>query len=1046
MPNPDRKNSVAMSAHALVIVVLILLALCGLSVVTISVPAASNPSLLYSLDENQGVVVSDSSGNSNNGNLVNGPLWTSGKYNSGLNFDGGNDYVNAGSGPSIDQLPQVTAVAWIFPRTAGQFTSGDFFNKRGSNGSGWRFDISSNRLELGFSVDYSSDLYAISVPSAIPLNAWSHVAAVWDGTTAASNVVIYVNGVPVAHSLDLNGSGTRANDSNNNLIIGNNNGTDQTFDGVIDEARVYGRALTQAEIQADMNTPIGSPPAPTPSPSPTLSPSPSPTPTPPSVVGQWSAPFSTPVLVVHTTLLNTGEVLLWGAASGGSTQWLWNPTTGVFSPVSSGDNLFCSGQTVLPNGIAMSIGGHANYQVGINDINLFDPNQRSWVTAPPMSYGRWYPTGTVLGDGRVLVTSGNTTCGTCIADIPEIYDPVTSSWTQLTTAQYTQSLYPYMFVQADGRVLYAGSDEGYTPTRLLDVGSQTWTTLDATQVPGGSAVMYRVGKILKSGSIASGAVPSLSSAFVFEINQPSSWRQVGSMNEPRTYHTLSSLPDGQVLVTSGVRTATNTSSQGALSAEIWNPTTEVWTRLSSAQVKRAYHSIALLLPDGRVLVAGSGGDAAGLMTNELNAEIFSPPYLFKGPRPTITSAPTNMGHGSVYTISTPAASTIASVSLIRAGAVTHTFNNDQRYVPLTFVQNGPTALEVQIPANPNVLPPGYYLLFIVDQNGVPSIAPFVKIESFVDSQPPTDPANLTTSVSLNSVNLSWAGSTDNVAVTGYDVHRSNTSGFTPSAANRIAQVAATSHSDQGLAAGTYYYRVIARDGAGNVSGPSNQADATTTSAPVTVSFGPVASDGRVGYFGPNNSGCGQSQWNTAHAASNASPDTTNTVRSNFVSSGCQGFTAINLTRGFLSFDTSSIPDGATIVSVRLRLFITGKVNDRNDGNDFVVVVEGRQANPNSLSASDFVNAGDAITNPTEGSNRTDITSIPINAYTSWILNASAYAWISKTGFSKLALREGHDVLNLWASFTGGQGNGLHVAMSEQPGTNQDPVLEVTYVP
>jgi hypothetical protein len=165
-----------------------------------------------------------------------------------------------------------------------------------------------------------------------------------------------------------------------------------------------------------------------------------------------------------------------------------------------------------------------------------------------------------------------------------------------------------------------------------------------------------------------------------------------------------------------------------------------------------------------------------------------------------------------------------------------------------------------------------------------------------------------------------------------------------------------------------------------------------------------------------------------------------------VASGCQGFAAISLARGFLSFDTSSLPDNATIVGVRLRLYVTGKLNDRNDGNDFVVVVEGRQALPTSLSGNDFVNAGDAATNPTEGSNRIDITSVSTNTYTNWILNAGSYSWISKTGYSKLALREGHDVLNLWAGFTGGQGNSLHVALSEQPGTNQDPILEVTYIP
>ncbi len=776
--------------------------------------AALNPTILYSFDENLGVTANDTSGHGNTASLVNGANWAAGKYNSGINFDGSNDYVSAGSGASIDQLTQITAMAWIYPRTAGQFTSGDFFNKRGNSGSGWRFDISSNRLEIGFSVDYTSDLVALSNVSAIILNTWNHVAVAWDGTPNASNVKLYVNGVEVAHSRDFDATGPRVNDSSNNLIVGNNNGTDQTFDGIIDEARVYDRALSQAEIQADMNTQIGNPPAP------------------PDVVGQWSPLFSTPILAVHTTLLKTGEVLIWGAASGGVDQWLWNPSSGVFTKVTSGDNLFCSGQTVLPNGKAMSIGGHANYQVGIKDIDLFDPNLRTWSVAPQMTYGRWYPTGTVLGDGRILVLSGNTTCGTCMADIPEVYDPIANAWSQLNGAQYTQPTYPYMFVLPNGKVLYSGSDSNHTITRTLDVQSQTWTTLDSNMVPGGSAVMYLPGKVLKSGSNSNGAgtVPSLNSAYVFDATLPTpSWRQVGSMAEQRSYHTLTVLPDGTALATSGVKTTVNTSNIPALSAEIWNPQTETWTQLSSAQVKRAYHSTALLLPDGRVLVAGSGGDAAGLMTNELNAEIFSPPYLFKGPRPTITSVPANMGYGLTYSLSTPNAATISSVSLVRSGAVTHTFNNDQRYVPLTFFQNGSGGLDIQIPGNPNVAPPGYYMLYIIGSTGVPSVASFVNIQAGLDSQPPTDPSALVaTVVGLNAVDLSWTGSTDNVGVSGYDVHRSTSPGFTPSIANRIAQVTTTSYSDPGLAVGTYYYKVIARDAAANSSGPSNEAFATIT--------------------------------------------------------------------------------------------------------------------------------------------------------------------------------------------------------------------------
>ena len=157
----------------------------------------------------------------------------------------------------------------------------------------------------------------------------------------------------------------------------------------------------------------------------------------------------------------------------------------------------------------------------------------------------------------------------------------------------------------------------------------------------------------------------------------------------------------------------------------WDPVTETWTTMARMQIPRLYHSTALLLPDGRVLAAG-GGRAFGKVTSQLNAEIYSPPYLFKGARPTITSAPTAIGYGSNFVIETPDVSSIAMVSLVRPGAVTHGYNQDQRFLSLTFTQT-PGGLQVQAPANANLAPPGYYMLFVLDTDGVPSAASFVRL-------------------------------------------------------------------------------------------------------------------------------------------------------------------------------------------------------------------------------------------------------------------------------------------------------------------------------
>jgi len=198
---------------------------------------------------------------------------------------------------------------------------------------------------------------------------------------------------------------------------------------------------------------------------------------------------------------------------------------------------------------------------------------------------------------------------------------------------------------------------------------------------------------------------------------------------PRAYHNLTLLPDGQVLVTGGGDTTDAVGLDGAIGpAELWSPVTKSWTTLAAMQTPRLYHSIALLLPDGRVLVGGGGrfnGPAAA--TDQTSIEIFSPPYLFKGARPVITTAPATTSYGATMMVPTPDAARIESVALVKPGSVTHSFNADQRYVPLSFTASG-TALTVHAPANANLAPPGYYMLFIVDTNGIPSVAKFVRIQ------------------------------------------------------------------------------------------------------------------------------------------------------------------------------------------------------------------------------------------------------------------------------------------------------------------------------
>jgi galactose oxidase len=207
------------------------------------------------------------------------------------------------------------------------------------------------------------------------------------------------------------------------------------------------------------------------------------------------------------------------------------------------------------------------------------------------------------------------------------------------------------------------------------------------------------------------------------------------MAHARFQHNLILLPDGKVLVVGGSSIPSLTSTVGVLQAEMWDPESEIWTSLTPMQDLRMYHSTALLLPSGEVLVAGGGRLAPAV--DYLTAETYSPSYLFNGTRPTITSAPTSVNYSENMTITTPNASDITSVSFIRLGSVTHAFNMDQRYIPLTFTQNGGDLI-VQSPSGTNIAPPGYYMLFILNANGVPSQAKIVHLGGISSNPTPTD--------------------------------------------------------------------------------------------------------------------------------------------------------------------------------------------------------------------------------------------------------------------------------------------------------------------
>ena len=451
---------------------------------------------------------------------------------------------------------------------------------------------------------------------------------------------------------------------------------------------------------------------------------------PPDQIGTWGPVVAWPVQATHAIVLHTGKVLFWreGEDFGEPTvTYVWSPADGslksVFSPSTE---MFCSGHASLADGRILVGGGNDGAELGWGpvDTNFFDPATETWTRVADMSYGRYYATLTTLGDGRVVAISGQSSPGH-LAAIPELYDPAADTWTSLFGAANVMSVYPQNLLIPDGRVLFTGPSKN---TQALNFATESWDALPYAAYNDilGSAVQYEPGKVMKCGG-GSGPLqnPFDNKTQVIDMSVPSPrWAVVAPMTYPRGWANLVLLPDGRALAVGGGTGDGYDADCAVHAAELWDPVTQTWTVMASQARPRQYHSTAILLPDGRVLSAS--GEHAGV-GGEKNYEIYSPPYLFRGPRPVVDWAPGAVGYGDSFFIELAAADTIAKVSLLRPNAVTHAFDENQRYVPLDFSVVNKDRLEVVAPPGPDWAPPGYYLLFVLDTNDVPSVGAFTRL-------------------------------------------------------------------------------------------------------------------------------------------------------------------------------------------------------------------------------------------------------------------------------------------------------------------------------
>lgn len=501
-----------------------------------------------------------------------------------------------------------------------------------------------------------------------------------------------------------------------------------------------------------------------------------------------------------------------------SDAYVWNMSGGMSYVPNFRTNLFCSGHSFLPNGDLFVTGGHRSAHfdgAGEDHTNIFDYDGNTWSAGPNMNKGRWYPYNVTISTGEPLIMGGSYWFNEDAMNIdpynPEqFFDPKATPTPDIFDNLFSQiytpaqgggfrtvtyppnarlSPYPYLHLLSNGFVFQAQSGFNGNSvdqvSRLLDPINREWPEsplLNDTQYPhaNGSSVLLKDDvngdTVMLIGGFNSSSTPTK----LVETIRPlasTAWSTREPMKFARTYHTATLLPDGKVLVTGGVACGGRiniaiydkgipTCSDGAvLSPELWDPSSGKWTTMNKHSQVRAYHSVAALLPDGRVLVGGGGlpgavgeiGSSGLLITNvdqtharlfgHNNVEIFSPPYLFDAngnpaSRPLITSTPPeSVTYGQQFFLGTSGAGSQPKVSYVRLASVTHGNNQDQRVISVTptLVAGG---IQVPVPTSPAELPPGYYMVFVMN-GSVPSVAAIIRVQNqsfFTNDTPQTTTA------------------------------------------------------------------------------------------------------------------------------------------------------------------------------------------------------------------------------------------------------------------------------------------------------------------
>ena len=471
----------------------------------------------------------------------------------------------------------------------------------------------------------------------------------------------------------------------------------------------------------------------------------------PSLMGSWSVSATElPVRAIHSTLLSDGRLLLIAGSGNDGNQFaagtfrtvIWNPTTGAFKQVATPYDMFCAGHVTLPDGKVLLAGGTAAFPGATDGPNTFkgspksyyfDPKDDAFHRVSDMPDAHWYPSLTKLGNGDIWAAGGlNAKAEGTVAT--QMFNTKTRSWLPLNQVPQTYTYwgtYPHMFLLDDGTLFYSGAHTFGNGRPGTGSSLYNWRTASVLDVPGlrekdmrdqaGSVFIGPVQDqrvMIVGGGNTDGNRAAINLVDIVDLTSASPRYTAGpDLPGPgKLYVNLVNLPDRTVLASNGSK---QNRSQSVRSAALYSPGANAWTAIAPDPVPRNYHSSAILLPDGRVAVLGSNPADNSF---DLRISLYSPPYLFKGARPTITQAPATLTAGRSFAVQVTG--DVVKAQLIAPLSATHQTDTNARLIDLPIAGTG-TRRTAQLTANRNLVPPGPYMLTVSDARGVPSVARWV---------------------------------------------------------------------------------------------------------------------------------------------------------------------------------------------------------------------------------------------------------------------------------------------------------------------------------